>query len=113
MSDSEPNRSRNPSQTGPVWSLAAFSAAVFLCSVLGAKLLSRFVDSDDRPRLVYERAMRQVANSGAADGGGETQVYSIVRSIGVDGITTATIPLRGPAPLSPCGDEVTGPKPRK
>lgn len=31
------------------------------------------------------------------------QAYSIVRSVGVDGVTTATIPLPGPAPVSPCG----------
>ncbi|KAF2992736.1 hypothetical protein OGR47_06750 [Methylocystis sp. MJC1] len=63
--------------------------------------MSKVVDSDDFSRLAYERSMRQVARNLERP---ETQVYSIVRSVGVDGVTTATIPLLGPAPASPCGD---------
>lgn len=102
MSDFDDNRIQTHNNaSGTVWSLAAFSAAVFLCSVLGAKLLSTMVDKGDLPDLVYDRTMRDVARSAQQP----TQVYSIVRSVGVDGVTTATIPLRGPAPVSPCGDE--------
>jgi hypothetical protein len=80
---------------GGTWSLAALSVAVFLCSVLGAKLLSQMVDRGELDQLALRR---QTAPQ-------EAQVYSIVRSVGVDGMTTATIPHRGPAPLSPCGED--------
>lgn len=89
---------------GAVWSLAAFSVAIFFCSVLGAKFLSRMVENDALPRIAYERSMRAVA----ANARQPSQSYSIVRSIGVDGTTTATIPLGGAAPVSPCGDEKAG-----
>lgn len=111
--DRFPPRS-NPS--GPVWSLAAFSAAVFLCSVLGAKLLSKMVERDDLIETAFDRTMQGIAKQGVAQrnpSSQTTQIYSVVRSVGVDGITTATIPLRGPAPVSPCGDEKGQDKARK
>jgi hypothetical protein len=107
--DQDPVPSRNLS--GPVWSLAAFSAAVFLCSVLGAKLLSKMVERDNLIETAFERTMEGLAKR--AQSQPPTQVYSVVRSVGVDGMTTATIPLRGPAPVSPCGDEKAQPKPKK
>ena len=47
--------------------------------------------------------MRDVAANAAQ--AKTTQTYSVVRSLGVDGITTATIPLHKAAPVSPCGDD--------
>lgn len=85
-----------------VWTLAALSSAVFLCSVLGAKLLSKMVDQGDLPTLAFNHSMRDVARTAPAPSA--PQVYSIVRSVGVDGMTTATIPQSGVSPVSPCGD---------
>jgi hypothetical protein len=103
MSEFDQDRMPPRNLSGPVWSLAAFSAAVFLCSVLGAKLLSKMVERDDVIASAYERTMANLAKRAAAPP--QTQVYSVIRSVGVDGVTTATIPLSGPAPVSPCGDE--------
>lgn len=97
--------------SGGVWSLAALSVAVFMCSVLGAKLLSKALDRGDLPTLAFDRSMRNLANS--APSAQAPQVYSIVRSVGVDGMTTATIPHRGMAPLNPCGDQKNETKSRK
>jgi hypothetical protein len=106
MSDFEQNSHQPGYQSsGLVWNIAALSAFVFLLSVLGAKLLSQLVDSDVGSRLVYERAMRNVAANTAPKQAASPQSYSVVRSLGVDGITTATIPIRKAAPVSPCGDE--------
>ncbi len=111
MSRFDPNATARPfALTERVRSLAAFSALVFFCSVLGAKLLSHVVERDDLSRLAYERSMRTVSRNAEQP---ETQVYSIVRSVGVDGVTTSTIPLRGPAPASPCGEDKLLGKPRK
>lgn len=97
MSDLDEDLPRRRSgTTGGVWGLAAFSAAVFLCSVLAAKLLAQMVDEGEFDRLAV---LRRVPSASS-----EPQVYSVVRSVGVDSMTTATIPHRGPAPLSPCGD---------
>lgn len=63
--------------------------------------MSKLVESDEFSRLAYERSMRNVARNLEQP---PAQVYSVVRSVGVDGVTTATIPLPGPAPVSPCGD---------
>jgi len=112
MSDFDEDRIvRRGNQSGPVWSLAAFSAAVFLCSVLGAKLLSKMVDRDDLIATAFDRTMEGLAKRSPSQQ--PTQVYSIVRSVGVDGMTTATIPLRGPAPVSPCGDDKAQGKSKK
>ncbi|WP_457797035.1 hypothetical protein [Methylocystis sp. S23] len=111
MSDFDHDRVPRMTASGPVWSLAAFSAAVFLCSVLGAKLLSKMVERDDLIETAFDRTMDGLAKRAASQE--PTQVYSVVRSIGVDGVTTATIPLRGPAPVSPCGDEKAPNKSRK
>lgn len=101
MSDFEQNRlTPRHGSSGTVWSLAAFSSAVFLVSVLGAKTLSRLVENDGLARSAYNNAMRDVAANQAQGPG----VYS-VRTIGVDGITTATIPLRAAPPVSPCGGQ--------
>jgi hypothetical protein len=107
MSDFEQNSHQPGYQSSSlVWNIAALSAFVFLLSVLGAKLLSQVVDSDVASRLVYERAMRSVTASTAPKPAAATpQSYSVVRSVGVDGITTATIPLHKAAPVSPCGDD--------
>jgi hypothetical protein len=103
MSDLDEDRIPPRNLSGPVWSLAAFSAAVFLCSVLGAKMLSKMVDRDDLIQSAFDRTMENLAKRSPSQQ--PSQVYSVVRSVGVDGMTTATIPLRGPAPVSPCGDE--------
>jgi hypothetical protein len=103
MSDFDEDRTPRMSQSGPVWSLAAFSAAVFLCSVLGAKLLSKMVERDDLIETAFDRTMEGLARRAPPQQ--PTQVYSVIRSVGVDGVTTATIPIRGPAPVSPCGDD--------
>jgi hypothetical protein len=97
MPDFDETRSP-PSSRAPagLWGLAALSSAVFLCSVLGAKLLSQMVDRGEIALMASRLKQRQEAQ--------EPQVYSIVRSVGVDGVTTSTIPHRGPAPVSPCGD---------
>lgn len=109
MSDFEQNSHQPGYQSSSlVWNIAALSAFVFLLSVLGAKLLSQVVDSDVASRLVYERAMRSVAANTApkpAAAAATPQSYSVVRSVGIDGITTATIPLQKAAPVSPCGDD--------
>ncbi len=96
--DFQPRRS---DPTG-VWTLAALSSAVFLCSVLGAKVLSHMVDEGDLPTLAFKNDLRHVAKTAPTPSAPE--VYSIVRSVGVDGMTTATIPLSGSRPVSPCGD---------
>lgn len=111
MSDFDQDRMPPSNLSGPVWSLAAFSAAVFLCSVLGAKLLSQMVARDDLIQSAFDRTMEGLAKPSPSQQ--PTQVYSVVRSVGVDGMTTATIPLRGPAPVSPCGDEKAPGKARK
>lgn len=92
-----------------VWSLAAFSVAVCLCSVLGAKILSNMFLQGDMPAVAQseaDAAMRRLAR--AAPSAQAPQTVTIVRSVGVDGVTTATIPHQPtPAPaatLSPCGD---------
>ncbi len=94
-----------------VWSLAALSAAACLCSVLGAKTLSNMFEQGDPPVLAFSRggadaAMRRLAAS--APQPEAPQSVTIVRSLGVDGVTTATIPHKPsttPAPtLTPCGD---------
>jgi hypothetical protein len=104
MSDFEQNSPQAPYQTsGPVWSVAAFATFACLLSVLGAKLLSHWIDSDSATRVAYERAMRDVAANAAQ--AKSTQTYSIVRRLGVDGITTATIPHLKASPVSPCGDD--------
>lgn len=105
MSDFERNDFRPGAPAGITWSLAAFSVAVFLCSVLGAKLLSRLVDNDQLAKSAYDRAMRDVAANAQQPQQPVPSAYSIVRSVGVDGMTTATIPLRSTPPVSPCGDE--------
>jgi hypothetical protein len=108
MSDSEQNSHETRYQTsGPVWSVAAFSAFACLFSVLGAKVLSHWIDSDSVSRVAYERTMREVAaNVAASASSAKTpQTYSIVRSLGIDGITTATIPHQKVQPVSPCGDD--------
>ncbi len=87
--------------SGSFRNFAAFAAVAFFCSVAGAKVMSKLVDSDEFSRLAYERSMRNVARNLEQP---QPQVYSIVRSVGVDGVTTATIPLLGPAPAAPCGD---------
>lgn len=110
MSEFDQDRMPPRNLSGPVWSLAAFSAAVFLCSVLGAKLLSKMVDRDDLIESAFDRTMEGLAKRASQQ---PTQVYSVVRSVGVDGMTTATIPLRGPAPVSPCGDDKAQSKARK
>jgi hypothetical protein len=93
--DDQDYRPRSRGVAG-VWSLAALSSAVFLCTVLGAKLLSQMVDRGELARIAARLKHGPETQ--------ESQVYSVVRSVGVDGMTTATIPLRGPAPMSPCGD---------
>lgn len=115
MSDFKQSSHQSPYlSSGPVWSVAAFAAFTCLLSVLAAKLLSHWIDSDAATRLAYERAMRDVAANAAnaAQAKTGTQTYSIVRSLGVDGITTATIPLTKASPVSPCGDE-TAPAPTR
>lgn len=100
----ENHAGRSFAWSGSFRNFAAFAAVAFFCSVAGAKLMSKLVDSDELSKLAYERSMRKVARNLEQP---ETQVYSIVRSVGVDGVTTATIPLLGPAPASPCGDANT------
>jgi hypothetical protein len=97
MSDFDENRShpRSRGHAG-IWGLAALSSAVFLCTVLGAKLLAQMLDHGELALMAS-----RLKHAPEAQG---PQVYSIVRSVGVDGMTTATIPHRGPAPISPCGD---------
>lgn len=105
MSRFDKNHTARPfspfSWSGSFRNLAAFAAVAFFCSVVGAKLMSKLVDSDEFSRLAYERSMRNVARNLEQP---PAQVYSVVRSVGVDGVTTATIPLPAPAPVSPCGD---------
>jgi len=106
MSDFEQNNDHTGHQTSSgVWSIAALSAFAFLLSVLGAKVLSQLVDSDVSTRMAYDRAMRDVAANAAQPQKPGPSAYSIIRSVGVDGITTATIPLRSTPPVAPCGDE--------
>jgi hypothetical protein len=100
--DQDRNASRSSESRG-VWSLAAFSAAVFMCSVLGAKILSHMVDTGELVQMASDRSLRILAKNVPTPEA--RQVYSVVRSVGVDGVTTATIPLVGPAPVSPCGDD--------
>lgn len=46
MSDFDQNRQSSDASGGPVWSLAALSFALLLCSVLAAKLIGDKVDSE-------------------------------------------------------------------
>lgn len=88
-----------------VWSLAALSIAACLCSVLGAKILARMVVQGDAPALLFssaDRSMRNLAKT--APGGQAPQTVTIVRSVGVDGMTTATIPHSSTVQISPCGE---------
>lgn len=93
-----------------VWSLAAFSIAVCLFSVLGAKLLSNMFDHDDAPALAFierdrgEAEMRRLA--GSAPQAQAPQAAIIQHGARIDAATTATIPSKpttGQA-LTPCGD---------
>ncbi len=79
------------------------SAVACLFSVLGAKELSRFFEPLDRAAREHA-AMRRLFE--ATPTAGAPQSVTIVRSVGVDGVTTATIPNRpivSPQPLAPCG----------
>jgi hypothetical protein len=112
----ENDSARRPSSpSGYVAGFGLFSVAAFLVSVTGAQFLSKVVERDSMAKMIerdsmaklaYERSMRHVVRNAEEP---QTQVYSVVRSVGVDGMMTATIPLRGPAPVSPCGDD----KPKK
>lgn len=94
-----------------VWSLAAFSIAVCLFSVLGAKLLSAMFDGNDAPGPAFlgqdgrEVEMRRLA--GSAPQAQAPQGVNILRGARIDdAATTATIPKKPTAgqALAPCGD---------
>lgn len=94
---------------GGFWGLAGLSVAAFVFSVLGAKILSTMVEKGDFPIIAFVRSdqgMKRIANS--APVAQAPEIVTIVRSVGVDGVTTATIPHRAPAApapqLSPCGE---------
>lgn len=106
---SDHDNERSPSiykDRSSFWSLAALSTAALLCSVLGARFLAELVDQGDTTATAANRSdltLRQLAASAPRPQPRET--VTIVRSIGVDGVTTATIPQGfGPA-LAPCGDK--------
>ncbi len=82
---------------GNVWGLAAFSAAVFFCSVLGAKFLAGFVENE-------RRVLSGQVPVAAFVKSGQPARLSATRA-GVDYVATGTLPARQPAQLSPCGDE--------
>jgi hypothetical protein len=94
-----------PSERGGVWSLAALSVAALCCSVLGARLLAEMVEQNGANAIITnhsEERLRQIAAS--APHGQPRQTVTIIRSIGVDGTTTATIPGHSGVKLDPCGD---------
>lgn len=99
-------RSRFDSPPPPrdgVWSLAALSIAALCCSVLGARFLAEVVERSDAPLIAANRA-EQTLRRPVASGQSDAPV-TIVRSVGVDGMTTATIPARTGVKLDPCGKE--------
>ncbi|WP_363347844.1 hypothetical protein [Methylocystis echinoides] len=84
---------------GSVWSLAAFSAAVFLCSLLVAKVLSEFVESERLARAGYDKVAR---DSGVKAEPSTRRFFT--HSFGVDAVVTGAISSQRPATLSPCGE---------
>lgn len=91
---------------GGIWSLAALSVAALCCSVLGARMLSEIIGPSDPRAIVESRSelnLRQLAASVPRPSARET--VTVVRSLGVDGMTTATVPSRVAAPIAPCGDK--------
>ncbi len=87
--------------SGNVWSVAALSAAVFLCSLLLAKVLSRMVENEQFALAASDGSPQSVA----AKTEHSPRLRSILQSVGIDRVVTATIPRHGPAPASPCGEE--------
>jgi len=106
MPDFDHDRNKPPASaplSAGVWSVAALSAAAFLCSVLTAKLLARMVDHVGASAVAQrERSLRDLAN--VAPSAQAPQAVTIFRRIGVDGVATATIPNGKTAPLKPCGE---------
>lgn len=104
MSDYE-SRDRHRSYHGSanVWSLAALSAAVFLCSVLGAKVLSSLVEKERLARAAYERAVREASAKGRQG----LERHPSYPAAGVDDISTGTIRPQA-TPVSPCGEKEAG-----
>ncbi|RTL79454.1 MAG: hypothetical protein EKK29_21095 [Hyphomicrobiales bacterium] len=100
------DRRPRPDGSGNVWSVAALSAAVFLCSLLAAKVLSRMVESGEFTAAAHDDAISDVLRKAEHS----PRLRTILGSVGIDGVVTATIPRRAPAPVSPCGEEKGGGK---
>lgn len=91
-------RDDRPSQKN-VWNLAALSAAICLCSVLGAKTLSSALDRGDLASLAPVRVAEKMRGPGVAHLGA-------AQKHGVDREATGSIPQKhpaSPAPVNPCG----------
>ncbi len=92
--------------TGNVWNVAALATAVFLCSLLLAKVLSGMVESEQFAHSAYSAAIRD----SLARTEQSSRLQSILRSVGVDRVVTGTITRQGLPPVSPCGEEKGGGK---
>ena len=93
--------------SGRLEAIATFAVAVALLAVVGANVLSKMLENGDLPVIAFlhpEQGLQRLAK--AAPRAPAPQTVTIVRSVGVDGITTATIP-HSPAnatALTPCGE---------
>jgi hypothetical protein len=90
-----------------LWTLAGVAGIVAVGGVVGANVLSRLLERGEIPVIAFihpDQGMKRLANS--APSPQAPQTVTIVRSVGVDGVTTATIPHppAGGQPLSPCGE---------
>jgi hypothetical protein len=79
MSDFNQNRHSPGASVGPVWSLAALSIALLLCSVLATKLIGDKVDLE----------LTQVADALASSGAVRKSA-----SRAIDPVTTGSIPRK-------------------
>ncbi len=91
--------------TGVGFGNYAFAAVcIALAAVVGARILSGMAAKGELPSiaLVYpEQSLKRLVKSAPSPQPGQSM--TIVRSVGVDGTTTATIPSAN-KPAAPCGE---------
>lgn len=98
------HNSNGGSSGGGFGYVSKVSIFLAILGVFGAHVLSRMAEKGELPSiaLVYpEQSLKRLAKSAPAPQPGQSM--TIVRSIGVDGTTTATIPSPNKA-ASPCGE---------
>jgi hypothetical protein len=98
--------SKGDSTGGGFGNYAFAAVCIVLTAVVGARVLSGMAAKGELPSiaLVYpEHSLQRLAKSAPAPTPQLGQSMTIVRSVGVDGATTATIPSANKA-ASPCAE---------